>query len=98
MRMPFDATSIDSLTKAGLQTLIGDVKRRFPDATSQATIFMASERFGLWHNRARAKLCRYYKNHPPAASECVTKIDAIINHLIDGDCSTLHNVSCLGTR
>ncbi len=66
MRVTFDATSIESLTKAELQTLIGGVKRRFSDAISQATIFMASESFGLWHNRARAKLCRCFKNHPPA--------------------------------
>ncbi|MEL6898601.1 MAG: hypothetical protein AAFP90_21090, partial [Planctomycetota bacterium] len=50
----------------------------------RATEFVAAESFGMWHNRARAKLCRYFKNHPPPYDQCNRMVDAIITRLIDG--------------
>ena len=84
MRSSFAELWIRTLTKSELHTLIDDVKRGDPDATSRATIFVASESFGMWHNRARAKLCRYFKNHPPSNDECKRMVDAIANRLTDG--------------
>jgi len=84
MRSSFAALWIRSLTKPELHSLIDDVKHGDPDATSRATVFVASESFGMWHNRARAKLCRYFKNHPPPDDQCKRMLDAIIDRLIDG--------------
>ncbi|MCC9603788.1 hypothetical protein LOC67_24825 [Stieleria sp. JC731] len=50
----------------------------------RAVTFVAAESFGLWHNRARAKLCRYFKNHPPPDGQCRSMVDAIVNRLIEG--------------
>ncbi len=38
----------------------------------------------MWHNRARAKLCRYFKNHPPCDDDRMRMVDAINNRLIQG--------------
>lgn len=84
MRSSFAELWIRVLTKSELHTLIEDVKRGDPDATNRATIFVASESFGMWHNRARAKLCRYFKNHPPSDAECNRMVDVIANRLFDG--------------
>lgn len=76
---------ISQLTKVDLYQLIEAVKAGDRDSISKATLFVAHESFGLWHNRARAKLCRHFKNHPPAQTEdCNRMIDAIIQRLIDG--------------
>ena len=84
MRPSFAALWIRTLTKSDLHSLIDDVKRGDPDATSRATVFVAAESFGMWHNRARANLCRYFKNHPPSDGECKRMVDAIVNRLTDG--------------
>jgi len=59
MRSSFAALWIRSLTKPEIHSLIDDVKHGDPDATSRASVFVASESFAMWHNRGRAKLCRY---------------------------------------
>ncbi|TWU43636.1 hypothetical protein Poly51_62910 [Rubripirellula tenax] len=64
--------------------LIDDVKRGDTDAATRAVAFVAAESFGIWHNRARAKLCRYFKNHPPPEDQCRTMLNAIVDRLIDG--------------
>ncbi|QDT07757.1 hypothetical protein K227x_61850 [Rubripirellula lacrimiformis] len=83
-RASFAALWIRALTSSELRSLVNEVKLGDPDATSRATVFVASESFGLWHNRARAKLCRYFKNHPPTDGECKRMVDAIVNRLLDG--------------
>ncbi|WP_238154170.1 hypothetical protein [Synechococcus elongatus] len=76
---------ISKLTKNDLHQLIEEVKTGNRDAVSKAALFVAHESFGLWHNRARAKLCRHFKNHPPAEVEEQNRmIAAIIQQLIDG--------------
>ena len=72
------------MTKSDLHALIADVKRGDVEATSRATAFVAAESFGMWHNRARAKLCRQFKNHPPSDRERDRMVDAIVSRLIDG--------------
>jgi hypothetical protein len=84
IRSPFGAVWIDTLTKSDLHTLIDDVKIGVPEATSRATMFVACESFGIWHNRARAKLCRYFKNHPPSDDECNRMVDAIAKRINAG--------------
>ncbi|AZB72249.1 hypothetical protein [Synechococcus elongatus] len=75
---------LSKLTKIDLYQLIEEVKAGNSDAIAKATLFVAHESFGLWHNRARAKLCRHFKNHPPARENCDQMIDAVIQRLIDG--------------
>ncbi|WP_233148597.1 hypothetical protein [Rhodopirellula sp. MGV] len=72
------------MTKANLHSLINEVKLGQPDAIRRAAEFVAAESFGMWHNRARAKLCRYFKNHPPPAEECDRMVNAIASRLIEG--------------
>jgi hypothetical protein len=84
MRPSFAALWIRSLTKAELHSLIDDVKRGDADAISRAVAFVAAESFGMWHNRARAKLCRHLKHHPPSDDECRRMVDVIANRLVDG--------------
>ncbi len=84
MRPSYAAIWIRSQTKPELHSLIEDVKRGDPDAATRAVAFVTAESFGMWHNRARAKLCRYFKNQPPSDNQCRSMVDAIINRLIDG--------------
>ncbi|KAA1257363.1 hypothetical protein LF1_52120 [Rubripirellula obstinata] len=85
MRSSFAALWIRSLTKPELLTLVADVKRDDPTAVSQAVAFVCAERFGMWHNRARARLCRHFKNHPPPQRDCDLLVDAIIKRLLDSN-------------
>lgn len=84
MRPSFAALWIRSLTKPELHSLIEDVKRGDTEAATRAVAFVTAESFGMWHNRARAKLCRYFKNHPPSDEQCNSMVDAIASRLIDG--------------
>lgn len=84
MRPSFAAIWIRSLTKSELHKLIDDVKAGDHEATARATAFVSAESFGMWHNRARAKLCRYFKNHPPSDDQCRQMVDAIIGRFTDG--------------
>lgn len=84
MRSLFAVLWIRSLTKPDLDALICDVKRGNADARRRAVDFVTAESFGLWHNRARAKLCRHFKNHPPTEEERGRMVDAVTARLIDG--------------
>ena len=46
--------------------------------------FLIRESLGVWHNRARAKLCRFFKNHPPESDECARLVDAVCRRLLTG--------------
>ena len=84
MRASHAAIWIRSLSKSDLHSLIDDVRSGDANAISRASEFVAAESFGIWHNRARAKLCRHFKNHPPPDDQSERMIDAIIRRLIDG--------------
>ena len=84
MRPSFVAIWIRSLTKAKLNELISEVKCNDPDATLKAVAFVNAESFGIWHNRARAKLCRHFKNHPPSADDRDHMVVTIANRLLEG--------------
>ena len=87
MRRTSDVPWMRTATKSDLHTLIDDVKRGDAQTVSKATSFVAAETFGMWHNRARAKLCRHFKNNPPPGGECQAMVDAIIDRLISGQFS-----------
>ena len=76
---------IRDLTKGQLHDLIDDAKAGDSDAIKQAIAFILVESFGYWHNRARAKLCRHFKNHPPSPKQCDRLVDAICGRLISGN-------------
>ena len=76
---------IRDLTKGQLHDLIDDAKAGDSDAIKQAIAFILVESFGYWHNRARAKLCRHFKNHPPSPKQCDRLVDAICRRLISGN-------------
>lgn len=84
MRDSFVALWIRSVGKSDLHSLIADVKRGDSDATDRAVAFVTAESFGMWHNRARAKLCRYFKNHPPSDDQRDSMVNAIACRLING--------------
>lgn len=84
MRSLFAALWVRSLSKPDLDVLIYDVKRGQADAIRRAVDFVTAESFGYWHNRARAKLCRHFKNHPPPEEDSKRLVDAIASRLIDG--------------
>lgn len=84
MQPSYAALWVRSLTKLELETLISDVKRGDATATSQAVIFVTSESFGYWHNRARAKLCRHFKNHRPSATDCERMVKTIVDRFLNG--------------
>lgn len=75
---------IRTLRKPELNSLINDVKHGDAEAIAKAVEFVVAESLGLWHNRARAKICRYFKNHPPAPDECRRMVDAIVERLTKG--------------
>jgi hypothetical protein len=84
MRPSHAAIWIRSLSKTDLECLIDDVKRGDEDAISRSIAFLTAESFGYWHNRARAKLCRHFKNNPPPSSDRDRLVDAIIGRLLGG--------------
>ena len=77
--------AIRDLTAGQLHDLIDDTKAGDSDAIRHAIEFILVESFGYWHNRARAKLCRYFKSHPPSPQQCNRLVAAICGRLISGN-------------
>ena len=48
--------------KLDLDELIKRLKDDDPDAVYECVVFTLAESFGIWHNRARAKICRNLKH------------------------------------
>lgn len=76
---------IYSESKARLDALIQDVKSGLPDAVAAAVEFVATESYGCWHNRARAKLCRHFKNRPPRPNLCEILVKTVADRLVRGE-------------
>ena len=76
---------VRELSKGELHDLIAATKAGDPDAIKHSVAFVTVESFGYWHNRARAKLCRHFKNHPPSPKQCDRLVDAICRRLISGN-------------
>ncbi len=77
----------DSYHKAELDELIERVKLSDVDAIEEAVVFTAKESFGLWHGRARAKICRNLKCReiPRSCQDLLVQI--ICNRLLAGEFS-----------
>ncbi|TWT65007.1 hypothetical protein [Allorhodopirellula solitaria] len=84
MRPSYAANWIRSLGKTDLERLIDEVKRGESEAIGRSIAFVVAESFGYWHNRARAKLCRHFKNHPPAPSDCDRLVSTVVDRLLGG--------------
>ena len=76
---------IRELTAIELHDLIDATKAGDTDAIKQSVAFVTAESFGYWHNRARAKLCRHFKNHPPSQKQCDRMVGTICGRLTSGN-------------
>ena len=76
---------IRELTAVELHDLIDATKAGDTDAIKQSVAFVTAESFGYWHNRARAKLCRHFKNHPPSQKQCDRMVGTICGRLTSGN-------------
>ena len=72
------------LSKSQLHHLIADVQNKDPLAVQKAVRFIAGESLGMWHNRARAKLCRHFKRNPPGTEQQAMLVDCIAQRLGEG--------------
>ena len=79
--------SPESYRHAELQELIERIKAGDADAIEEAVVFTAKESFGLWHGRARAKICRNLKNRTILRHLQDLLIQAISNRLLTGEFS-----------
>lgn len=73
------------LSKGDLHDLIRRVKSGDSSSIDKAVDFVVADSLGMWHNRARAKLCRHFKNEPPGQEQQRRLVHRIQNRLIDGD-------------
>ena len=83
----YNALWLRVLNKSELQDLIVRVTDGDHDALCQSVDFFCAESFGIWHNRARAKLSRYFKNHPPSKDLLERMVDVVIWRLLAGQFS-----------
>ncbi|MEJ7594631.1 MAG: hypothetical protein WKF77_24125 [Planctomycetaceae bacterium] len=79
--------SPESYRHAELNELIERVKVCDADAIEEAVVFTAKESFGLWHGRARAKICRNLKSRTIPRGFQDLLVQAICNRLLAGDFS-----------
>ena len=73
------------LSKGDLHDLIARVKNGDQLAIDKAIDFIVADSLGMWHNRARAKLCRHFKNATPDKEQQRRLVDRIKSRLINGD-------------
>lgn len=71
-------------TKQELDNLISLLKCDDSKAIKECVAFTLTESFGLWHNRARAKICRNLKNRQFAPDLKQRLVSVIINRLETG--------------
>lgn len=70
-----------SYSKAELYEMIERLKRGDAIVAYELIVFTLAESKGMWHGRARAKICRYLKNHPPDATLRAKLVDTIAGRL-----------------
>ena len=73
------------LSKGDLRDLIACVKNGDQSAIDKSIDFIVADSLGMWHNRARAKLCRYFKNEAPNKEQQRRLVDKIKSRLLNGD-------------
>lgn len=74
----------DNYSKPELTALIDRLKQGDGDVIYELVVFTLAESRGLWHGRARAKICRNLKNHPPDKALQSKLVDTIAGRLKDG--------------
>ena len=70
--------------KFDLDELIARLKAGDPDAIYECVAFTLAESFGIWHNRARAKMCRNLKSRLTDPTLRSRLVDVIIERLRSG--------------
>ena len=81
----YTARDVRDLTKSQLHNLIDETKVCNLEAIGQSVAFVLTESFGYWHNRARAKLCRHFKNQRPSPQRSDKMVDAVCGCLLSGN-------------
>ncbi len=74
----------ESYRRAELQELIEQIKANDADAIEEAVMFAAKDSVGLWHGRARAKICRNLKNRTIPRHLQDVLVQAVFNRLLTG--------------
>jgi len=74
----------ESYAKAELNDMIERVKRGDRSLVYELVVFTLAESWGIWHGRARAKICRYLRNHPPDATLQSKLVDTVCTRLETG--------------
>ena len=77
----------ESYRRAELQELIERIKASDADAIEEAVAFASRDSIGLWHGRARAKICRNLKNREIPRQLQDVLVQAIANRLLNGEFS-----------
>lgn len=77
----------EHLVKSDLQALIEKLKSGDPLAITPAVNFFVRESRGIWHGRARAKICRYLKNAPLAEEIKELLTTTVVRRLTTGNFS-----------
>lgn len=67
-----------------LKDLVSAVRSQNEEAIAVAVVFLESNSLGLWHNRARAALCRQFKRSPPNRGARIRIANAIAGKLLTG--------------
>jgi hypothetical protein len=70
--------------KQDLDDLIEAVQRNEAGAIKEAVAFFLAESRGLWHGRARAKICRNFKNRGLSQDVQSVLVEAICQRLTSG--------------
>ena len=74
----------ESYRRDDLQELIERIKASDADSIEEAVMFAAKDSVGLWHGRARAKICRNLKNRTIPRHLQDVLVQAVCNRLLTG--------------
>lgn len=77
----------ENYSKSELDRLIREFKAGDRAAEFECINFVLGESFGVWHGRARAKICRNLKNHAPDAGLSARLVEKVIWRLENGEFS-----------
>jgi hypothetical protein len=77
----------ESYRSVELRELIERMKENDGDALEEAVAFASKESFGLWHGRARAKICRNLKNREIPRHLQDILVQAVSHRLLTGEFS-----------
>lgn len=64
--------------------MISRMKQGDHSARDQCIAFTTFESRGMWHNRARASICRFLKTHPPSPEDPEQLVAVVCTRLTTG--------------